>query len=400
MANIDLMCFQIFQPRADWYAADIAPLPIAENPKPPPSAAVEALRQHAVSLLEAENAAYNNDHLASSSSHKFLSTIMSTGTMEDKVSALTLLVQESPLHTMKAFDNLLGQARKKNRNQALLALGALKDLLAQGVVLPSDRKLRPFAKQPALISALQGKRVSWSAGDKLPGSIEPVHLMFWAFEDWLKRTYFELLKVLEVWCNDEVEYARARAITFAWELLKEKPEQEENLLRLVINKLGDTDKKIASRASHLLLQLQVTHPAMTATVVNAIESELLFRPGQSAHAKYYAIITLNQTILSAKEPHVANKLLDVYFSLFVSLLKYQHPESVAKEVDGGKQGGGGQAGRKMNRKAKQREATNKAEEELNEKMTAQVLTGVNRAFPYADKEDAVLVLHPDSKCWC
>ena len=59
---------------------------------------------------------------------------MASGTLEDKVSALTLLIQESPLHTMKAFENLLGLARKKSRNQALLALGALKDLLGQGEI--------------------------------------------------------------------------------------------------------------------------------------------------------------------------------------------------------------------------------------------------------------------------
>lgn len=303
------------------------------------------------------------------------------------MSALTLLVQESPLHTMKAFENLLGLARKKGRNQALMALGALKDLLGQGVVLPPDRKLRAFVRQPGLIAAFQGID-SWTSGNKLPGALQRVHLVVWAYEDWLKRTYFELLKVLEGWCNDEIEYARSRAVTFVWELLKEKPEQEENLLRLLINKLGDTNKKIASRASYLLLQLQVTHPLMKGVVVNAIESELLFRPGQSAHAKYYAIITLNQTILSIKEQEVANKLLDIYFSLFINLLKKPEQAQVNTNAKGHAQGGGGKAGKQARHKAKQKDNANKAEEELHEKMIAQVLTGVNRAFPFAKTDDA------------
>jgi len=311
---------------------------------------------------------------------------MASGTLEDKVSALTLLVQESPLHTMKAFENLLGLARKKGRNQALMALGALKDLLGQGVVLPPERKLRAFSKQPGLIGAFQGVN-SWTTGDKLPSALQKVHLVVWAYEDWLKRTYFELLKVIEGWSNDEIEYARSRAVTFVWELLKEKPEQEENLLRLLINKLGDTDKKIASRASYLLLQLQATHPLMKSIVINAIESDLLFRPGQSAHAKYYAIITLNQTVLSVKEQEVASKLLEIYFSLFVSLLKKPEVQTNVNP-DGHAQGGGGKAGKKARQKAKQKETANKGVEELGEKMIAQVLTGVNRAFPFAKTDDA------------
>jgi ribosome biogenesis protein MAK21 len=323
---------------------------------------------------------------------------MASGTLEDKVSALTLVIQESPLHTIKAFENLLGLARKKSRNQAIMALGALKDLLGSGVVLPPERKLRAFARQPALISALQGEGADWKEGDNLPNGLKEVHLMSWAYEDWLKRTYFELLKVLEGWCNDEVEYARNRAVTFVWELLKEKPEQEENLLRLLVNKLGDTDRKVASRASYLLLQLQVTHPLMKKIIVDAIESELLFRPGQSSHAKYYAIITLNQTVLSPKEPDVAGKLLDIYFSMFVVLLKGgKHMRNVKEVVPSDKvQGGGGVPGKRAKQKAKLQEAVVDQEDQFKERIIAQILTGINRAYPFADATDGVVETHLDT----
>ncbi|OMP88474.1 hypothetical protein BK809_0003231 [Diplodia seriata] len=326
--------------------------------------------------------------MSADSSHKFLSTIMASGTLEDKVSALTLLIQESPLHTMKAFENLLGLGKKKSRNQALLALGALKDLLGQGVVLPPDRKLRSFNQQPAVLAGFSGPNANWEAGQRLPPGIENAHLISWAYEDWLKRSYFEMLRILEGWCNDEVEYSRSRAITFVYELLKEKPEQEENLLRLLINKLGDNEKKISSRASYLLLQLQNSHPVMKGVIINAIESECLFRPNQSPHAKYYAIITLNQTILSAKDPDVASKLLEIYFALFLSLLKTGQKSEVK---DNKLQGGGGQAGKKAKQKAKAKEKEQEkaidAASELNEKLIAGVLTGVNRAFPYAKTDD-------------
>lgn len=316
---------------------------------------------------------------------------MSSGTWSDKVSALTLLVQESPLHTMKPFENLLGLAGKRNRTQALMALGALKDLLGAGVLLPADRKLRAFSKQPGLLAAFQGVNSSWTSDERLPANLERAHLIVWAYEDWLKKTYFELLKILETWCNDEVEFARTRAVTFVYELLRDKPEQEENLLRLLVNKIGDTDKKIASRASHLLLQLQTSHPSMKAVIVNAIESEVLLRPGQSAHAKYYAIITLNQTILQTAKPEVANKLLDIYFSLFVAILNKSAKMKPAANKDSAakfttQDEAFENASKKRKRGGPVIADADKSEQELEEKIIAQILTGINRAFPYSKQD--------------
>jgi ribosome biogenesis protein MAK21 len=364
-------------------------------PSVPPRHVLDELHRYADELLEAEAAEYAASHMSKDSSHKFMSTVMASGTMEDKVSALTLLVQESPLHTTKAFEQLVGLSRKKSRNAALMALAALKDLLGQGVVLPPDRKLKHFARQPGLIGALQGKAAQWKYGEKLPGHLQKVHLLAWAYEDWLKKQYFEMLKIMEGWSNDEVDYSRNRAVTFVWELLKEKPEQEENLLRLLINKLGDTEKKVASRASYLLLQLQITHPLMKSVIINSIESDLLFRPNQSATAKYYAIITLNQTVLSVREQEVANKLLEIYFSLFVGLLKKQREQEKEDKIEekrinkyGHVQGGGGKPGKLAKKKA-QKEATQayKSDDETREKLISAILSGVNRAFPFAKTDD-------------
>ncbi|KAJ4296379.1 RNA-binding ribosome biosynthesis protein mak21 [Kalmusia sp. IMI 367209] len=384
----------LFTPQPEWHAVALPVLPTVENPTVPARHVLDELHQYADELLEAEATEYGKSHLSKDSSHKFMSTVMTSGTMEDKVSALTLLIQESPLHTTKAFEQLLGLSRKKSRNAAMMALAALKDLMGQGVVLPPDRKLKAFARQPGLICALQGKTAHWKYGDALPGQIQKIHLIAWAYEDWLKKQYFELLKIIEGWSNDEVEYSRNRAVTFVWELLKEKPEQEENLLRLLINKLGDKEKKVASRASYLLLQLQITHPLMKSVIISSIESDLLFRPNQSSTAKYYAVLTLNQTVLSGREQEVANKLLEIYFSLFVGLLKKQKEHDDKEEQvqqlnkHGHVQGGGSKPG-KMARKKAQKAATRafKVEDESRERLISAILTGVNRAFPFAKTDD-------------
>ncbi|OBT56616.1 hypothetical protein VE04_01669 [Pseudogymnoascus sp. 24MN13] len=391
----------IFEARPDWHSAPLGDLPTPElSDVPAHRAIIEELKKYAKSLLEADSNLYASKHLSSTSSHRFLATIMASGTLDDKVSALTLVIQESPIHTTKSFESLLGLAKKRSRGQAVTALGALKDLLGVGVVLPADRRLRTFANQPGLLGTLQTEFVSnWRSQDPLPGNITKAHLISWAYEDWLKEIYFEILQVLEGWCADEVEFARGRAITYVYELLKEKPEQESNLLRLLVNKLGDPDKKLASRTSYLILQLQTTHPLMKPIIVSSIETELLLRPHQSTHSKYYAINTLNQTILSGKEEGVAQRLLKIYFDLFVTLLKKPLPPSDAPgpvmNKKGQVQGGGGQKGKKAMEKVTKEEQAKLSSEETTEKMISAVLTGVNRALPFSKSDDVTLEKHMD-----
>ncbi len=196
--------------------------------------------------------------------------------MSDKVSALTLEIQESPVHNVKAFESLMGLAGKKSRGQAIAALGALVDLLGNGVVLPSDRRLRSFHAQPGLVGSLQQQSArSWQVGQGLPGKLTKAHLIMWVFEDWLKDAYFKVVQLLEVWSSDEIEYSRSRSLDFVFGLLRDKPEQEANLLRLLVNKLGDRERKIASRASYLILQLLNIHPGIKSIVIRTVEQEIL-----------------------------------------------------------------------------------------------------------------------------
>lgn len=146
---------------------------------------------------------------------------------------------------------------------------------------------------------------------------------------------------------------------------------------------------------------------MKSIIINSIESEVVFRPGNSVHAKYYAIITLNQTILSSREVSVANKLLDLYFAVFTSLLKKDQKgatTSVNVTGPGSTHTKFGedkpvtpQRGGKMNRKARLRaEAEEKGKqfaEEMNAKLISAVLTGVNRAFPFSQVDDEVFQKH-------
>ncbi|AEO54207.1 hypothetical protein MYCTH_2049620 [Thermothelomyces thermophilus ATCC 42464] len=357
------------------------------------SASISNLKAYAERLLEKDSSEYLAER-ASSPSQKFMSTIMSSGTLSDKVSALTLSVQESPLHNRKAFESLVTLAGKKSRGQAIAALGALVDLLGNGMLLPNDRRLYPFNAQPALLGALdQHNGLTWTEGQKLPGNVTAAHLMMWAYEDWLKAAYFRIIQLLEVWCSDEIEYSRSRALDFVFGLLKNKPEQEANLLRLLVNKLGDRERKIASRASYLLLQLLNIHPGMKAIVIGTVEQELLLKPGQSLRTKYTAINTLNQTILSTKEPSVAEMLLRIYFDNFLSLLKTGALGNLGVE---GRDERTGRSKKMSKKKASPGTPAPGNGQETAQKLVSALLTGVNRAIPFANTEDSTLEKHLDT----
>lgn len=380
------------EPRADWYNIELRTLPEPTSDDVAPfTATIAALKEYAKTVLEEDTASYGTT-FAASSSRKFMSTIMTSGTLSDKVSALTLAIQESPAHNLKAFENLLGLGAKRSRGPALSALAALVDLLGPGMVLPSDRRLRTFASQLGLIGTLQKYNVkSWYPGQPLPGKITKAHLLSWYFEDWLKDSYFKMIQSLEVWCDDEVEFARTKAVDQVFAMLRDKPEQESNLLRLLVNKLGDRERKIASRASYLLLQLLTTHPRMKQVVVRTIEQDVIFRPGQNSRAKYYAVNTLNQTILSTKEPELADSLLRVYFGMFLSLLKSGELGHLDRAIDAPtKQEKKGKLRRKprTTKDAAEKTAVTAGETDAAEKLVSAVLTGVNRAIPFSQADQS------------
>lgn len=165
------------EPHPLWYEIE-RPDPLTQTTPPNPEI-IAHLQARGNFLLQSESENYMSSNHVASSDRQFLSTIMTSGTQSDKLSALTLSITSSPAHSRKQLDALLGMSKKKSRNEAVQAIAALKDLLV-GNLLP-DRKLLFFGKQVGLHS---------NAKDE--------ELMLWAFEDWLKGWYFQVLQVVEV----------------------------------------------------------------------------------------------------------------------------------------------------------------------------------------------------------
>lgn len=61
---------------------------------------------------------------------------------------------------------------------------------------------------------------------------------------------------LQAATHDPVEEIREKMLGHLFDLLYQRPEQEKRLLSVLVNKLGDPHRKVASRAVMLLLKLR------------------------------------------------------------------------------------------------------------------------------------------------
>ncbi|KAJ3197293.1 hypothetical protein HK101_004774 [Irineochytrium annulatum] len=293
--------------------------------------ALKELFLKAKTLYDAEVQKYEKVKFKSASDGDFISSVLRSGTVIDKVSALTLLIQESPLHTLSYLrDHLInGMARKKARREAILAIDAVKDLFGSSL-LPEDRKLEYFRDQRLFSEKVTSK-----------------HLVMWIFEDLLKKLYFEFLLLLEELSKDPLPYVKNKMLHYITDLLVAKPEQEANLLSLITNKLGDQDRKVASQAHHQLLVLLQKHPAMNLVVVSEAE-RFLFRPNVGDRARLVAISFLNQVVLSnrGEDRECARRLVDTYFALFEHLVKrIKEDEDALRDREKARKGEKGKKGK-------------------------------------------------------
>uniref|UniRef100_A0A6Q2WZS6 CCAAT/enhancer-binding protein zeta n=1 Tax=Esox lucius TaxID=8010 RepID=A0A6Q2WZS6_ESOLU len=293
----------------------------------------------AIRLFEAETGLYKTKkNMQKGANSAWMKNVVSAGTLIDRMAAMTVLIQDSPVHSIEHIENLVTMVKKRgSRRQGLMALDTLRELFMSDL-LPDDRKLRTFAQHPF------DKLETMASGNK---DARDRRLILWHFEHLLKHHVADFVVALDVLAHDTVAATKAKALATAHELLMEKPEQERAVLIQVANKLGDPEYKTAAKASYLLETVLHKHPNMKMVVCSEVE-RLMFRPNVSLKAQYYAVCFLNQVLLSHDEAELAGKLISIYFSFFRACIKKKDVES---------------------------------------KMLGALLSGVNRAYPYAETGD-------------
>ncbi|KAM9963286.1 hypothetical protein ACTFIW_006512 [Dictyostelium discoideum] len=231
--------------------------------------------------------------------------IQHTGTIRDRISAITLLIQKAPMYRLASLDILINLAAKKSEREREFAINSLKDLFVNSL-LPNT-KLKRFIERENIQDS------------------KPVELVQWYFEDLLKSRYQAYIRLLEILSKDTVARIRAIATSTVQYLLLKKPEQEEVLLTLLVNKLGDEDGSNAGKAVKLLEKLLEAHPAMKLVVIREIEL-FLYRPNNSNKAQYNALYYLNKLQVacdkdgtsSVEMKDMSHRLIKLYFTFFTN----------------------------------------------------------------------------------
>lgn len=124
------------------------------------------------------------------------------------------------------------------------------------------------------------------------------------------------------------------------------PEQGLFVLSIIVNKLGDSDKKVSSEALFSLQQIARKKVQHIESVILEVD-RFLSRPNLSEKSKYYAMLFLNHVVFNNSQngKHIAKNVVRVYFRFFDSLIEKDQTDT---------------------------------------KVLDSLLTGIHRAFPFAD----------------
>ena len=124
---------------------------------------------------------------------EWMKTVVKSGTLTDRVAALTLQVQTSPLHHLKEISTLVAMTAKSNSREAQMSVQGVKDLFVTNL-LP-ERRLRTLAQQPVeLLRALSARCEAARGGHDIRGGLA----VAFVFEEDLKAKYSIFVASLEV----------------------------------------------------------------------------------------------------------------------------------------------------------------------------------------------------------
>lgn len=245
---------------------------------------------------------------------KWYKTLSESGTLKDKIMALSLIVKNDPGSSLEYVRSLMKMANKKDRKQAFIAVDSLQELFTKHL-LPENRKLKPFKQAIAEAEA--------SKTPLTDGKLTEIY-----HEHMLRSVYIEYVDMLSAYCNDQLDYFKKLAISIISDCLMERPEREETLLSLLINKLGDPNNEIAKHTIQNVLRILKKHNNMTAVVTGEIQQYL---ERVKTPALYFYISLLNKIVFFEDDIDYITNVLKIYFSQFKRLSK-EREESHKNEI--------------------------------------------------------------------
>jgi ribosome biogenesis protein MAK21 len=290
-----------------------------------------------------------------SADERWVEKTMKKGTLKDRIAASSVVVSTDPLHKLSTLDTLLNDSRQPNSRVAQMAAEALEDIFLN-TLLPPDRKLWALEQRPLALYDDSPKK-----------TLSPRVLLLWRYEEMVKERYHAFLNgYMAPTLKDGMLMNKIFAIRMTGNLLRSCVEGESQLLSMLVNKLGDPEKKVASAAGHELRRVLDQHENMQNIIAREVQ-QLAHRPHLSPRALYNCIVFLNQLKLRPeKRSSTASlplpvSLVNTYFRMF---------DIAMKQSD---QSGG-----------------------MKSRLMSALLTGINRAHPFLIGKDQELEDHMDS----
>ena len=214
------------------------------------------------------------------------------------------MVQTNPLPNIASLESLVSLTKHSNKTNVEV-FDAVTDLFVNSL-LPPNRKLIP----------LQNRGNDWkvlTASNLTKAEKDPIYA-HWHYENELKDHYHGYLLNLQASLQNGKDICKIKAIISAAKLLKNCPEREAFLLTVLVNKFGDPDKKIASKATYSLRQILMVHPNMAPAMVVDTE-KLIFRNNITELAQHYGIGFLS-LVAPVASVDTSQKLINICFCFF------------------------------------------------------------------------------------
>jgi ribosome biogenesis protein MAK21 len=138
------------------------------------------------------------------------------------------------------------------------------------------------------------------------------------FEDQLKLIYADFLKNIERIAKAPQAFLRDPAVRCIGNLLRAKAEAERALLAILVDRLGDPLKHVASAATTAIMLALGEHPQMTQAVVGAIKSR---QPGVSPEAEKRAMKFLGRLSVAGQSDASVRELFETVGPQLLQALK-------------------------------------------------------------------------------
>lgn len=348
----------LVDPEKPWYLVKIKEAWEVSGPRAGAAAELAEIQTKAERIYKSQVSLYDQQRDMSKSDRDWLKTVISSGTTSDKCSTFQVQIAEAPLYGADYLLKLLELARSTKRHESSQAMAALEKVF--------DTILPPAG----LHKMVYMKQRKWER----PGDISDKSLLIVYFEDVVKRCFMEFLKLVEIVLQDQIAHSRETAMRTLCQLGCKKDEQLNNVLSLLTNKLGDVDRKLASRAMFYLQEIVNAQKEATEPVIGQVE-QLVERPGVSEKAQYYGLTFLSQIMLSHSMPQVTERLVKLY----LAILKNHVIPSIVREAEKAK-AAKKQKAHKTNKKKQEQVETELAP--ATARLAKVVTTGLNRALPF------------------